>query len=176
MPEERNEIVIRRATEADADVIAMLGFVTFFEAYFEQDDPQDLASYLAENFTPERIREEMSVPNAAFFLCYRDGYAAGYAKLLAGSRAEGLTGLNPVELNRIYLVERYWGKALGVRLLTHCEDEARRLGHATLWLGVWQENHRGLSFYAKHGFRKVGTIPFPYGSTTGINDVLEKPL
>ena len=176
MPDERNEIVILRAAEAEADVIAMLGFVTFFEAYFEQDDPQDLANYLAENFTPEAIREEIADPNAAFYLCYADGNAAGYAKLLAGSPADGLTGLNPIELKRIYLVERYWGKGLGVRLLEHCENEARRLGHDSLWLGVWQENRRGLSFYRKHGFRKVGSITFPYGSTTGINDVLEKPL
>ncbi|MBX3297789.1 MAG: GNAT family N-acetyltransferase [Acidobacteria bacterium] len=176
MPDERNEIVILRAAEAEADVIAMLGFVTFFEAYFEQDDPQDLANYLAENFTPEAIREEIADPNAAFYLCYADGNAAGYAKLLAGSLADGLTGLNPIELKRIYLVERYWGKGLGVRLLEHCENEARRLGHDSLWLGVWQENRRGLSFYRKHGFRKVGSITFPYGSTTGINDVLEKPL
>jgi len=176
MQDNRNEIVIRRAAGSDADVIAMLGFVTFFEAYFEQDDPQDLASYLTENFTPEEIREELDDPNATFYICYADGNAAGYAKLIAGSRADGLTGSDPMELKRIYLVERYWGKGLGVRLLEHCEDEARRLGHDALWLGVWQENRRGQNFYRKHGFRKVGTITFPYGSTTGINDVLEKPL
>lgn len=169
-------IEIRRAGEADAAVVAMLGFVTFFEAYFEQDDAQDLAGYLAENFKPEAIRQEIEDPNAAFYICYADGYAAGYAKLLSGPSPEGLTGSNPIELKRIYLVERYWGKGLGVRLLGHCEDEARRLGYNTLWLGVWQENRRGLNFYAKHGFRKAGTITFPYGSTTGINDVLEKPL
>ena len=176
MQEAGEGLLIRRAGEADAAVVAMLGFVTFFEAYFEQDDAQDLAGYLAENFTPEAIRQEIAAPNAAFYICYTGGYAAGYAKLLSGPHPNGLTGTNPIELKRIYLVERYWGKGLGARLLGHCEDEARRLGHDTLWLGVWQENRRGLNFYAKHGFRKAGTITFPYGSTTGINDVLEKSL
>ena len=176
MQDNRNEIVIRRAAGSDADVIAMLGFVTFFEAYFEQDDAQDLAGYLAVNFTPEAIRQEIEDPNVAFYICYANGHAAGYAKLLPGPHPDVLTGTNPIELKRIYLVERYWGKGLGVRLLGHCEDEARRLGYNTLWLGVWQENRRGQNFYRKHGFRKVGTITFPYGSTTGINDVLEKLL
>lgn len=50
------------------------------------------------------------------------------------------------------------------------------MGRAVLWLGVWEENERGLSFYAKHGFERVGTLTFPYGSSVGINAVLQIDL
>jgi ribosomal protein S18 acetylase RimI-like enzyme len=42
-----------------------------------------------------------------------------------------------------------------------------------LWLGVWEENKRGLSFYAKHGFTRVGTLTFPYSDSVGINAVMQ---
>lgn len=167
---------IRKAKDKDTLLLSALGTVTFFEAYFEQDDPGDLANYLAETFSPEAVRSEMEDPNAEFYICFYGGHAVGYAKLLRDSRSEGLMGKNPIELKRIYLVERVWGNGFGKLLLEHCEAEARDAGHDTLWLGVWQENRRGQSFYAKHGFSKVGTITFPYGESVGINDVMEKRL
>ena len=38
------------------------------------------------------------------------------------------------------------------------------------------KNHRARRFYEKHGFRRVGTLTFPYGDTVGINHVMEKLL
>src|SRR5690606_32728126 len=144
-----------------------------YEAYFEQDSAEDMASYLAETFTVRVTEEELGDPAATFFIAFRGDAAVGYAKLLSATRAEGLTGNNPIELKRIYLVERVWGTGIGKQLLEHCIDAAKVKGADTIWLGVWEENERGLRFYRKHGFEKVGTITFPYGNTVGINQVME---
>jgi diamine N-acetyltransferase len=168
-----SRLEIRRAFLADSRLISALGIVTFYEAYFEQDESKDLADYLYESFSVPQIESEIQDPNTCFYVVYSDGKAVGYAKLISGSTTDGVSGLNPVELKRIYLVERVWGSGIGEALLANCIEHAKAGRHDTLWLGVWQENMRGQRFYAKHGFVKVGTLTFPYGETVGINDVME---
>ena len=167
---------ISRASGEDARLIAALATVTFFETYFEQDDPQDMANYLADTFAPENIAAELADPSSYFFIAYRRGRAVGYAKLRGGAPHESVTSPNPIELQRIYLVERVWGIGAGTALLQHCLEFARDLGKDTLWLGVWEENPRALAFYEKHGFKRVGTLEFPYGDTIGINAVMRISL
>lgn len=169
-------VEIRTAGESDIRLLSVLGTVTFYEAYFEQDDPADMAEYLCETFSPQKTATELSDPNSTYFLIYLNGVAVGYAKLLKDSTAEGVIGKNAVELKRIYLVERVWGSGLGEQLLGHCIEAARGSGFDSIWLGVWEQNERGRRFYQKHGFTRVGTLEFPHGQTVGINFVLEKSL
>ncbi|HMQ02623.1 MAG TPA: GNAT family N-acetyltransferase [Pyrinomonadaceae bacterium] len=169
-------IEISQATIGDAPLVSILATVTFYEAYFEQDTPTDMANYLFDSFSLDQIRTELADPNTSFFVAYLKGKAIGYAKLIANSSTDGVTGNSPIELKRIYLVERAWGTGIGKKLLAFCENFCSEKGHDVIWLGVWQENRRGQNFYAKHGFQKVGTITFPYGDSVGINDVMEKPL
>jgi ribosomal protein S18 acetylase RimI-like enzyme len=171
-----DNIEIRQADEADAKLISVLGTVTFFEAYFEQDDPHDLANYIHESFDLEKIRGEIADKNASFFIIYLADHAVGYAKLRENSNVECIKTANSIELQRIYIVERVFGTGVGAQLLKYCLETARVRGFETLWLGVWEENKRAQKFYAKHGFKRVGELEFPYGETVGINFVLEKVL
>ncbi len=171
-----DKIDVCKADIADAKIVAMLGVVTFYEAYFEQDAAGDLADYIAETFAVEKIADEIGGLSVTFLIAYRGEKAIGYAKLIRDSMADGVNGKRPIELKRIYIVERVWGTGVGLALLNHCRILAKNEGFDTLWLGVWQENQRGQSFYRKHGFRKVGFINFPYGDSVGINDVMEISL
>lgn len=170
------KIEIRRARATDANLLSVLGAVTFYEAYFEQDDPPDLADYILEAFSLEVIARETENPNVEFYLVFLDGSAVGYAKTRTDTRVDCMTAEKAIELQRIYLVERVFGRGVGERLLNFCLEKARRAGFETLWLGVWRENPRAIRFYEKHGFSRVGTITFPYGSSVGTNLVMEKKL
>lgn len=168
---------IRRAGADDADLIAILASVTFYEAYFEQDAPDALAGYILESFPPELIRAELEDPNITYFLLFHDTYAVGYAKLRECPPGPGVTGKNAVALQRIYVVERFWKKGVGKVLLDHVIGEARQKGFDTLWLEVWEQNERALGFYEKQGFTDTGgRADFPYGGGVGINIVMEKDL
>jgi ribosomal protein S18 acetylase RimI-like enzyme len=171
-----DQIEIRRANALDAKLIRVLGAVTFFEAYFEQDDAHDLANYIHESFDLEKIRAEIADKNAAFFIIYLENHAVGYAKLRENSNVECIKTENSIELQRIYVVERVFGTGIGAHLLKYCFETAKARGFETLWLGVWEENERAQKFYAKHGFKRVGELEFPYGETVGTNFVLEKVL
>jgi ribosomal protein S18 acetylase RimI-like enzyme len=171
------KITIRCAGVDDSHLIAVLASVTFYEAYFEQDTPIALADYIVESFPPELVKAELNDPNITYFIVFVDGYAVGYAKLREDSSGSGVTGENAVELQRIYVVERFWKKGVGEMLLDHVSGAAREKGFDTLWLGVWEQNERGLRFYEKQGFKDTGgRLEFPYGGGVGINIVMEKSL
>jgi ribosomal protein S18 acetylase RimI-like enzyme len=176
MNESTDNLEICRAAAADAKLISVLGAVTFYEAYFEQDAPADLANYIYESFELDKIRAEIGDENASFFIIYLDQHAVGYAKLREDSTVDCVNNETAIELQRIYTVERVFGKGVGERLLKHCLEIAKSKGFETLWLAVWEENRRALRFYEKHGFRRVGTSTFPYGETVGILFVMEKVL
>lgn len=169
-------IEIRIAGIADARLISVLATTTFYEAYFEQDDPADLANYIVESFGLDSVLHQLNDPNSTFFLLSADGFTVGYAKLIAGSRDPSIVAVNTIELKRIYILERVWGKGVGEMLLEHCMEAARQLGHESIWLGVWEQNKRAQRFYEKQGFVPTGTLEFPYGDSVGINLVMEKKL
>jgi GNAT superfamily N-acetyltransferase len=168
---------IRRAQFEEANLIAVLGSATFYEAYYEQDAPLALASYILESFSVAQIRIELESPGSEFFIIFLDEKAVGYAKLREDPPAPGVTSENAMELQRFYAVERVWGKGLAEILLNYVLDEARSKGFDTLWLGVWEENIRGRRFYEKHGFTDTGgRLEFVYDAGVGINIVMEKRI
>lgn len=171
-----SDILIETASRDDAKLIAALGLVTFYEAYFEQDEPGDMANYLFETYSPERIAAEIEDPLSTYLIMFRDRRAVGFAKLQRDSREDGVEGVMTIQLKRIYLVERAWGTGLGAELLNHCVGIATDEGCDSIWLDVWERNERGQRFYAKHGFKQVGTMEFPYGDTVGINLVMERMI
>jgi diamine N-acetyltransferase len=175
MPIAPENIEIRTAGPGDARLLSVLASVTFYEAYFEQDDPNDVADYIVRALNVRSMSDELDDPAAAFFIVYLEGHAVGYAQLVSGSRAACITSERTIELKRIYLVERVWRRGIGDILLQHCISQARRRVDS-LWLGVWQLNNRARPFYEKHGFVKVGTLEFPYGGSVGINDVMKLKL
>jgi ribosomal protein S18 acetylase RimI-like enzyme len=71
--------------------------------------------------------------------------------------------VNPVELVRLYVLREWLGRGVGEALMRACVDEARRAGHATIWLGVWERNGRAQAFYRKWNFRAVGEHVFQLG-------------
>ena len=167
---------IRQADVSDKNIICALGITTFYEAYFEQDDSHDLANYVMESFSSERMKGELNDANSTFFIAELDGKAVGYAKLRENSEVDCLKNENAVELQRIYLLEREQRKGVGAALLNRCLEGARAKGYETLWLGVWELNAAALAFYEKEGFVKVGKVQFHYGESVGTNCVMKIDL
>lgn len=87
----------------------------------------------------------------------------GYARLMEGAPAAGITGLHPIEIVRIYARKEWIGHGVGAALMRACLSEAEKRGCDTLWLGVWERNLRAHAFYRKWGFAEAGTQTFQLG-------------
>lgn len=158
-----NEISVRVASAEDVRIISAVATVSFYEAYFEQDDPRTMTDYLVENFAVDVVSDELASPENIFLIAYKRGRAVGYAKIRDIEPHSSVNVRDALEIQRFYLIERVWGKGVGDVLLDRCLETAKDMGKRALWLGVWEENMRGQSFYNRRGFRQVGTVTFPYG-------------
>lgn len=67
------------------------------------------------------------------------------------------------ELSKCYVKEQYHGRGLANALLQTAVDAAIKAGVASIWLGVNQDNIRAQRFYAKFGFKRIGTRQFTVG-------------
>lgn len=167
---------IRYAVSSDADLLAELGARTFAETFIQDNTPEDMAAYLASSFNFEKQTAELADPLSTFLIAEIDGIAAGYAKLHSGEALDGIQGDKPIELVRLYVSKDWLGHGVGKVLMQRCLDEAKKLNHRTIWLGVWEHNARALAFYRKWDFREVGDHIFQLGSDPQRDILMERAV
>jgi ribosomal protein S18 acetylase RimI-like enzyme len=169
-------LLIRRALDADALLLAELGARTFCESFAADNNPEDISTYLDASFGPEKQAVELAEPGTIFLIAEIDGIALGYAQLRRGETPDCVSGPGPIELARIYVSQACLGLGVGEALMRACIDEARRAGHQTMWLGVWERNVRAQGFYHKWNFSIVGEHIFQLGSDPQRDLLLERAL
>ena len=172
-------IRIRRASTSsgDAALLAELGARTFYETFVESCRPEDMRAYLDAAFGTAQQQAELADARSTFLIAEaRDvdetAVAVGYAKLFASDETpDCVAGSRPVELARLYVARERLGSGAGARLMRELLVAARRAGHETMWLGVWEHNERAIAFYRKWGFEVVGEHVFQVGDDPQ-NDLL----
>jgi GNAT superfamily N-acetyltransferase len=167
---------IRYATVADAELLATLGEQTFSDTFARDNTPEDMAAYLAESFTVEEMTAEIEDPLMVSFIAELGSTPVGFAQLRRGEAPECITSDNPIELARIYVLQSSIGKGVGAALMQACLEEAKRLGHPTIYLGVWERNELAKAFYQKWKFEKVGEHPFVLGKDVQTDWLMERNL
>jgi len=161
--EKPDSIQTRLGTALDAALLAEMGARTFSAAFAEANTPENMAAYLAANFGPAIQAAELADPRIFFLIAEIDGSPSGYAKLQDSPVPEGIGGVRPLELARLYSVPERIGRGTGSALMQAALDEAARRGYDTLWLGVWEYNLKAREFYRKWGFVDAGTHIFVLG-------------
>jgi ribosomal protein S18 acetylase RimI-like enzyme len=157
-------VTIRPGVPADADALANLAARTFIDTFTANTHPDDMALYVAEAYGPAQQGRELRDPDVATLLVESDEQLAGYAQLRRKPAPACVTGARPIELWRFYVSRGWHGLGVAQQLMQAVEDEARRAGAGTIWLGVWEQNERAKAFYRKCGFVDVGSHIFLVGS------------
>jgi ribosomal protein S18 acetylase RimI-like enzyme len=175
-----DRVVVRRAaaTEADARLLAALGARLFTGTFGAMNDPDDLRLFLAQTYSSELQLAELRDANRATWIA-EAGEArepVGYAMTRRESKSPHVDARRPAELQRIYADRSWHGHGVGKALLDACIDQARAWGCDVLWLGVWERNPRGIAFYEKWGFRRVGAQRFLVGTDSQRDHVMALPL
>ncbi len=171
-----DKLVIRRGTIDDAELLAVLGARTFADTFAVDNKPENMSAYLATAFSPAQQSAELTDLHTTFQIAERNGVAVGYAMLRAGSELDSVTGAKPVELVRLYVARESLGSGVGASLMEACISQASQEGFETLWLGVWEHNHRAQAFYRKWKFREVGTHIFQLGDDPQTDLLMERSI
>jgi ribosomal protein S18 acetylase RimI-like enzyme len=155
---------IRRAVPGDAAALAELGARTFRDAFEADNTPEDMALYLASSYGPELQSAELRNAGIVTLLAEDETRLAGYSQLREGPAPDCVDDPRPIELWRFY-VERTWqGRGVAQMLMAATIEAAAARGAGTVWLSVWERNHRAQAFYRKSGFQDRGEKAFILGT------------
>ena len=156
-------IKIRKATISDFEIIREISTQTFIETFAEVNTTENMEHYVRENFNSEQVSSEIRNPDSAFYLATLDSETIGYLKLNFGNAQNEIVHKEAIEIHRIYVSKAFLGKKAGQLLLDEAVKIAKNKGVHSIWLGVWEENHRAIQFYAKNGFVEFDKHIFTLG-------------
>jgi ribosomal protein S18 acetylase RimI-like enzyme len=170
------EIIVRLATQSDAELVADLSRQTFYESFAADNTKEDMEKFMNEQFTREKLIDEVKQPWQVFFLAYIKDEPVGYVKLRDGAVPMQLDQRSSLEIARIYSVQQTIGKGVGKKLMQTCHEIAKQKGKSTLWLGVWKRNQRAIDFYSAWGFEIFGEQEFILGKDVQTDWLMKKDL
>jgi ribosomal protein S18 acetylase RimI-like enzyme len=186
VPVEALETVrLRRATEADAAALALVGGATFLEAFTWMLPGVDIIAHAAKNHTAEAYAAYLSKPETRVTLAVTGEDApVGYAMLTAPELPSFAVQPTDIELKRIYLFSRFRSAPMvgdsalrpAQALMNAAVADARALGRTRLLLGTHAGNLRAIAFYRRNGFAEAGTRTFQVGTQVCCDLIFAKVL
>lgn len=169
-------IVLKKASADDVEVIQQLGRETFYETFSMHNSEEEMQKYLEESFSSEKMSKEINTPESQFFIAWEKENPVGYLKVNKGKSQTELQDDFSLEIERIYVKSSHHGKKVGQLLYEKALEIASAEGKKYIWLGVWEENKRAVSFYRKNGFEEFDKHIFRLGSEEQTDLMMKKIL
>jgi len=129
-----------------------------------------------EQFTREKLINEVGADHNIFLVAELNGETVGYARMREVPNPDALEALPALELARIYSVQTRIGKGVGSALMEKCIEVARQENKKVIWLGVWEKNLHAISFYERWGFEKFSEHDFVLGDDVQTDWLMMKRL
>ena len=169
-------ISIIKAKLQDIEKLQKIGRQTFFETFSESNSEENMQKYLDEGFSIEKLTTELTDTNAEFYFAVFDEEVIGYLKLNFGDSQTELKDNKALEIERIYVSKEFHGKSVGQLLYDKAIEVAKQKNANYVWLGVWEENPRAISFYKKNGFVEFDKHIFKLGNDEQIDIMMKLNL
>jgi diamine N-acetyltransferase len=158
-----HNIVFKRVNVQQVHLLQKVAKETFIEAFAKDNSPENLNHYLEHAFSISSLTAQINNLDSAFFLVYQQEHCCGYFKINIGESQTEIKGFDGLELERIYLYEKYQGMGLGHRIINEVKIIATQKDKKYIWLGVWEHNLKAIKFYERNGFQKFDTHIYPIG-------------
>jgi len=157
-------INVKQVTLSEIDKLQEIGRQTFYETFAGSNTEDDMKKYLDESFSEIKLTTELKDTNSEFYFATLDNKVIGYLKLNFGQSQTELKDDKALEIERIYVPKEFHGKKVGQILYDKALQIARQKNVDYVWLGVWEENLRAISFYKKNGFVEFDKHVFKLGN------------
>jgi len=158
------EILISPVNTHHWEALQNIGRTTFQETFQHSNTASDFQTYIDKSFSEHQILSELKNPNSTFFFAMIQDEIVGYLKLNVRDAQKEQIGSDAIEIERIYVLQKYHGLRVGDALMEKALSEARRFNMKCVWLGVWEYNTRAIEFYKRKGFIAFDTHIFILGS------------
>lgn len=156
-------LVVRRATPADASLLAQMAEETFRAAFGALNSVEDMDLHCQSSYREDIQAAEISDPDMLTLLCAEGSSLAGFVQLKWGKQPACVATAAPGEIHRFYVRAHWHGRGVAQELMQSGIEALARRGSDAGWLGVWERNPRAIAFYRKCGFVEVGHQVFTVG-------------
>ncbi len=154
------DLIVTRATPADASDLGIIGPAAYAAAY--HDDWDDAAGFFQQlkTFGAEAMLETLVAPDARVWIARQDGVGVGFLTMYVGSLEPINQKPGGAEIPRIYLLPGARRGGIGRRLLEAAESQAKADGCSYLWLDVMEHAEWARAAYERWGFTDIGGQTF----------------
>lgn len=168
-------MTISKATQTDTKNLAALAVQVWLNTYAVEGIRQTFSNYIWEELTPTRFADKLKDPTREIYKVEVDMHLIGFAEINYNSVSAIDPGLT-VEIDKLYIQERFCGKHIGRQLLDHVVSILKSKAIDHMWLSVYELNERAISFYKKYGFEYAGDIFFELEEDRHRNLVMKKTI
>lgn len=169
-------ITIQKVTLNNIEQLQQIGRQTFYETFSSSNTEENMNKYLAEGFSNEKLTEELNNESSEFYFALSEEKVTGYLKINFGISQTELQDDKALEIERIYVLKEFHGKKVGQVLYEKAIEIAKQKDADYVWLGVWEENPRAISFYKKNGFVAFDKHIFRLGNDEQTDIMMRKFL
>lgn len=155
---------IRTASLIDADALSLFA-ASVFPLGCPETAPGDLTAYISAELSPRRFRALLEDRNITVLVAEASRRIVAYMVIAKRSPHASLPDAPvPAEFRKLYLDPAYHGTGLSDALIQTALSVVGGDGPHAVWLSVFSENQRAISFYEKWGFQIVGSQEFLVGT------------
>lgn len=159
-----NHILINPVSLDDIGELQKISRQTFFETFSAVNTEENMKKYSEESLSLEKLAAEVSAKGSEFYFAILENTIIGYLKLNYGEAQTELKDSKALEIERIYVLQEFHGKNVGQLLYEKAMQVAKGMDAEYVWLGVWEENKRAITFYKKNGFTEFDKHIFMLGN------------
>lgn len=143
---------IKKIELSQVSKLQKIGRETFYETFAGDNSEENMKDYLDEKFAIGKLTTELSNPDSEFYFAHIEDQILGYLKVNFGEAQTELKDKEGLEIERIYVLQKFHGLKVGQLLYLKALEIAKDADLKYIWLGVWEENLRAQNFYKKNGF------------------------
>lgn len=167
---------VKKCTLEDLCKLQEISYETFNDTFKHQNSSQNMSVYLERAFNLKQLEKELSNTCSQFYFVYLNNEVAGYLKVNISDAQSEEMGDQSLEIERIYIKNKFQKQGLGKYLLDKAIEIAMEYNKKKIWLGVWEKNDNAIAFYKKVGFVQTGAHSFYMGDEEQKDYIMTKTL
>ncbi len=143
------EITTQKTHLDDVHQLQAIGKQRFFATFSDTSSAEDMTRYLEKGFSLDKLSTELQNRDSEFYFTKQNDQTIGYLKLNFELSQTEFQDNKAMEIERIYVLDKFHGKKVGLTLYNRALEIAQQRNIDYIWLGVWENNFKALNFYSK---------------------------
>jgi ribosomal protein S18 acetylase RimI-like enzyme len=169
-------INLKKCTLEDLRLLQEISYETFNDTFKHQNSLVNMNAYLERAFNLKQLEKELFNISSQFLFVYFNNEVAGYLKVNTNDAQTEEMGDESLEIERIYIKNKFQKHGLGKYLLNKAMEIAIERNKKKIWLGVWEKNENAIAFYKKMGFVHTGSHSFYMGDEEQIDFIMTNTI